>query len=395
MARPSKHNLHYFPLDVDFFEDHKVVQIEEITGLSGGYIALRLLSLIYADRGYYMEWPEGYEYTAARRFGNGITGAQVMEILQVCLKVGLFDEGIYKSQKILTSSGVQKRWEKVMNECRRKVIVNQKIWLVSSEETGVSSEETLVTSEETGVSVTFSTQKEIKGKEIKGNKNLSDEGACAPPVTENPNSDPQNPKPKRSQDAAARRKFIPPTLAEVQQYFLETVGNPKNGPAYWPEDLCRNQAAQLVDHYTSNGWKQNKNKPIVEWKSTCRNWLRRYKSGDFQPAKNEFRQPETTPPAVSKSPAIDPNAKIKRELDFLRDMEESGSDQLLNIGPEHYDFLKNAGQIKFTDEQKLSIEEKAKKYLKQNDVPAEAKTILLYMKKFGVKEYFKSIVPCT
>lgn len=161
MARHNKFNLQYFPLDVTFFDDHKIVQIEEQTGVQGGYIAIRLLTMVYADKGYYLDWPANFEFTAAKRIGNGITGAVVLELVEKCLHHGLFNRQIFETNGVLTSVGIQKRWLKVQRDCRRKIVISSTLWLLSSEETGENVEEIPLISE-------VGTQKESKGKEIKG-----------------------------------------------------------------------------------------------------------------------------------------------------------------------------------------------------------------------------------
>lgn len=162
MARPNKYNLKYFPLDVDFFEDDKIVMIEEDFGIKGGYIALRLLAMVY-EHGYHKVWGPTSQFTIAKRVGKGITGALVMEILRSCLKHGLFSQKLFDVHAVLTSKGIQKQWLLVMQQMRRKVEVSSEYWLVSSEEK-------LVTSEVTHPPETFSTQKEIKVNEIKVKK---------------------------------------------------------------------------------------------------------------------------------------------------------------------------------------------------------------------------------
>jgi len=170
MARPNKVNLQYFPLDVTFFEDHKVLMIEEEFGIKGGYIALRLMAMVY-EQGYFIEWMNNQEVSIAKRVGNGITSALVVEVLKSCLKNNLFNKEIFTNKSILTSRGIQKRWLEVMELMRRKVIINESIWLVNSEETVISSEETHLPE-------TFSTQKESKRNKIKKSKSHS--GAKAP-----------------------------------------------------------------------------------------------------------------------------------------------------------------------------------------------------------------------
>jgi hypothetical protein len=179
MARPVRHDLNYFPLDVDFFDNHKVILIEEDFGVKGGYLAIRLMAMVY-EKGYYLEWKDKAELSCAKRVGNGYTGALVLEILKGCLKHDMFNKELFEKHRILTSRGIQERWEQVQKGLRRKVEFEEKFWLVgkekecvSSEVTPVSSEETAPPSEVTTAPSAESTQKEIKGKERKENNSAS------------------------------------------------------------------------------------------------------------------------------------------------------------------------------------------------------------------------------
>lgn len=65
---------------------------------------------------------------------------------------------------------------------------------------------------------------------------------------------PPDPTPKQ------RKKFVPPTVDEVSAYCRER----KNGI----------DPNRFIDHYTANGWKQGRGKPIVDWKAAVRTWER-------------------------------------------------------------------------------------------------------------------------
>ena len=54
------------------------------------------------------------------------------------------------------------------------------------------------------------------------------------------------------------KRFIPPTIEEVQAYCTERGNNID------PE--------RFVDFYTANGWVQGKGKPIKDWKAAVRTW---------------------------------------------------------------------------------------------------------------------------
>ncbi len=87
-----------------------------------------------------------------------------------------------------------------------------------------------------------------------------------PNVTE-PNVTEQN-KTEREQESAdkpPRPRFSPPGVEEVEAYCRER----KNGI----------DAQRFVDFYTANGWVQNRNKPIKDWRAAVRTWEGREKNG--------------------------------------------------------------------------------------------------------------------
>lgn len=200
-GRKVIHGLKYFPLELGFFEDHKILLIEERHKVEGGYCALRLIAMIY-EQGYFMQWLPFQEVSTAKRIGNGFTGEKVLEILNTCLEVDLFNKELFECQHILTSHGIQKRWLQVQILLRRKVDSSMEYWLledekpttreapqpvITSEVIAIPSEDMTITSEEIPVPATLITQKKIKGKNKSIKKQLVPtvvSGAIAPPAKE-------------------------------------------------------------------------------------------------------------------------------------------------------------------------------------------------------------------
>ena len=61
------------------------------------------------------------------------------------------------------------------------------------------------------------------------------------------------------------RRFTPPTLDEVREYFKEKgIDDP-------------NESEKFFDYYTSNGWYVGKTK-MKDWKSAVRNWIKNIKA---------------------------------------------------------------------------------------------------------------------
>jgi hypothetical protein len=111
--------LDFFPLDIDYFDDTKILKIENKFGLTGSVVATRLLCHIYRN-GYYTKWDDDEAIIFARKVGNGITWGQCNEIVQALIEVELFSDSMFTSHGILTSKGIQERWLRIIIDCNRK-----------------------------------------------------------------------------------------------------------------------------------------------------------------------------------------------------------------------------------------------------------------------------------
>lgn len=120
MARPQKVGLDYFPLDVDVFEDPKAEIITSRFGLIGDAILVRLLCRIYRE-GYCTAFDEDAARSIAMKAGDRGLSAAVVEVVEKLLQVGFFDEGLYRAYGILTSRGIQKRYERICADSGRKI----------------------------------------------------------------------------------------------------------------------------------------------------------------------------------------------------------------------------------------------------------------------------------
>lgn len=150
MARPVREGLNYFPFDLDFFEDPKILFIEEEHGIKGGYIAIRFLCWIYRD-GYRTNWNEGVAVAMAKKIGNGVTSQEVTAVVDSLLKHGFLDKGMFEEHGILTSHGIQVRWADITKRSNRRGSIDPKYSIIKSDETPVKSDRTGVKSHKTPV----------------------------------------------------------------------------------------------------------------------------------------------------------------------------------------------------------------------------------------------------
>ena len=108
MARPKKTGLDYFPFDVDFFDDEKMVCIAGEFGLKGEITAVKLLCAVYRN-GYFILWSDSLKMKILRSL-PGISVDLFDQILNRLVRWGFFDKGLFDSVRVLTSRGIQKRF---------------------------------------------------------------------------------------------------------------------------------------------------------------------------------------------------------------------------------------------------------------------------------------------
>lgn len=108
MARPKKSGLDYFPFDIDFFHDEKVVCVAGEFGLKGEICLIHLLCAVYRN-GYFVEWTKQLRFKLLKEL-PGISDGLLRQIVDGLVRWGLFDKDLFDSARILTSQGIQERY---------------------------------------------------------------------------------------------------------------------------------------------------------------------------------------------------------------------------------------------------------------------------------------------
>jgi len=272
MARPKKNGLDYFPIDVDIFDDEKVIPVSSEFGTKGDGILIRVLCAIYRN-GYYVEYSDAFIFKIAKQAGEPYD--TVFDVISGLVKWNFFDRYMFETFKVLTSRGIQKRW---VEATRKRVVEYEKLdfWLLNIEDKKtVSAEETPVSggrnttnlgflAEENPENDTESTQSKVNYSKV--NKIIKEEEI----------KEEERPKPKKPSKAQTEKRFVPPSLEEVEKYVLEK--NYKNV-----------DAQTFINYYESVGWVVGKKK-MVNWRAAVASW--------------ETRNKNNSPPQKRK-PAID------------------------------------------------------------------------------------------
>ena len=161
MGRNKKIGLDYFPFDIDFFQDLRIRKLIKYQGGKAVTVYALLLCNIY-KQGYYMRWDEELPFFVSEQ--TGFEEAYIREVIKCCLVIGLFSKELYDSEKILTSKGIQERYQKICDLCRRNNEIHE-YNIISSEDIAFSSEEMMISSSKSAQSK-VKERKEKKSKKI-------------------------------------------------------------------------------------------------------------------------------------------------------------------------------------------------------------------------------------
>ncbi|QCZ50325.1 DUF4373 domain-containing protein [Levilactobacillus brevis] len=164
MARPIKKGIDYYSIDVDFLRDIKIRKIMRSCGIATGSILLSLLGNIYRDEGYYAVWDSDMCFLVADEVGT--KESAVDELVKRATEVGFFDNGMFEKYHILTSHGIQARYEQAARQ-KKNHHIEPKFSLLR-----VSSVGNRVTNTDNSVSNVESTQSILN--DTKGNNSKSD-----------------------------------------------------------------------------------------------------------------------------------------------------------------------------------------------------------------------------
>ena len=127
MPRPYKTGLDYFELDCNLDDKIKLIQAE--FGLKGLAVIVLLFQKIYGGQGYYMNWEE--ESLLLFMSENGVAGGDknlISDIVEACIRRGIFSEELFRKYHILTSRGIQKRYFNAV--ARRENVETKKEYLL-------------------------------------------------------------------------------------------------------------------------------------------------------------------------------------------------------------------------------------------------------------------------
>ncbi len=110
MARPIKNGLDYFPLDVHFSSNDKIIAVTVETGVIGELIVIKLLFAIYRQ-GYFIEWNRSSHVRLLKEL-PGVSSEMLDKVVSRLVEWDFFDKDLFNTAHVLTSYGIQYRYFK-------------------------------------------------------------------------------------------------------------------------------------------------------------------------------------------------------------------------------------------------------------------------------------------
>ena len=123
----------FFRLDVDFFSDKKVKILKARYGADGITLYIYLLCEIYKT-GYYLKVDEDFEFIISDDLNMDCN--KVKQVLNFLLERSLFDNKLFQSDKVLTSAGIQRRYQAMVKARALKTPIKAEgFWILPEDET--------------------------------------------------------------------------------------------------------------------------------------------------------------------------------------------------------------------------------------------------------------------
>lgn len=135
MARPKKDGMDYFPHDTDAVNDEKIESLRLLYGNDGYAFYFILLERIYRTNDAELDVSDAETRQILSR-KVGVSAELFSRILETSLKRGCFDRESFDQRGVLTSEGIKKRMQPVIEKrARMRIKYDSKGELVSDAET--------------------------------------------------------------------------------------------------------------------------------------------------------------------------------------------------------------------------------------------------------------------
>ena len=135
MSNTLKVGLDYAGWATDIFdcESSPIDDLLDAQGWVGFGIYFFLCQRAYGTDGYFYRWNYNNAASTARKMGGGVKSDTVKQVVSLCLQKGLFDDGLFVREGILTSRAIQKRYMLAIEKRSKNArTINKDYWLLKN-----------------------------------------------------------------------------------------------------------------------------------------------------------------------------------------------------------------------------------------------------------------------
>jgi|GEM_PF-2008619 len=267
MARRNR-GIKFYGMDSDHVQNKKIKLLVNEFDSHGYWVYQCILCTIYYQKGYFMDMSNSDELIL---FASDVCKkpvSLVKEVIQGCIRRGLFDKSVYDMFNVLTSDRIQENYLIATYESRKKgaeVQIINEYWLLKNgdfNDKGI----TKISIKNDGFLEKDNNSREDQNFSRENEENSSEN-------TSQRKGKEKKGEERKGKERESSNKFSPPSMEDVLQFFIEKI--PESG---WAEFVCDTEAKKFINHYDSKNWYVGKNK-MSKWKSSAAGWILR---------KNEF-----------------------------------------------------------------------------------------------------------
>ena len=127
----SKNGLTYYQAETDRFQDIKIKRLKKRYGCEGYAVYNYVQNEIYRVEGCFIRFTDDQAFDCAEYWN--IDEEQVMNIINFCADIDLFDSLIWKTRGILTSRDIQQRYTEICRRAKKRMFIPDEIALIEDE----------------------------------------------------------------------------------------------------------------------------------------------------------------------------------------------------------------------------------------------------------------------
>lgn len=214
----------YYAVDTNRYQDIKIKRLKKKFGPEGLSVHDYILCEIYRVKGYYIAWDNSLSFDVADYFD--IEESTVIDIVNFCVEVGLFDALMLSKENILTSKAIQRRFVDWSQRAKRKSCIIQDNYNIIPELVKIIPNNAGNINQD---SVVLPQSKVKESKEEKSNYEEAVDNARAQEIESaiNDYCNHEQPSEEKEKSCAQKEKQLP-TLDEAVRYIEATANWTRN-----------------------------------------------------------------------------------------------------------------------------------------------------------------------